>query len=131
MLTSIIGILSHLPPQDNIFTRIQVLRNFILKNSIILCNLTPTLYKTTKVLKKGLCCGYYMLLLILATSPWGLFELWGGGFPTSDIDHSIPRLRWLLLRTLIGPSPTAIQCTASPAVFFCPAYAQDHTPTRA
>ena len=44
-----------------------------------------------------------LLLLILATSPWGLSELWGGGVPTSDIDHSGPRIRHLFLCTLISP----------------------------
>ena len=44
-----------------------------------------------------------LLLLILSTSPWGLSELLGGGFPTSDIDHSGPRIRRLLL-LLIYPS---------------------------
>ena len=37
------------------------------------------------------------LLLVMDTSPWGLSEIWGGWVPTSDIDHSGPRLRRLLL----------------------------------
>ena len=36
-----------------------------------------------------------LLLLVPATSAWGLSELWGGGIPTSDIDHSAHRL-WRL-----------------------------------
>ena len=73
------------------------------------------------------------LMLILATSPWCLSELWGGGVPTLDIDHSRPRLRRLLFRTLIWPVlpyPPDILCTAYPAVFFHPASTQDHPPTR-
>ena len=42
-----------------------------------------------------------LLLLILVTCPLVLPELWGGGVPTSVIDHYGPRLRRLLLRTLI------------------------------
>ena len=75
-----------------------------------------------------------LLLLILATSTWGLSELWGGGFPTSDIDHSESRLRHLLLRTLIEPAPTsppAIQCPIYPAFLFCLDSAKSHPPTRA
>ena len=34
-----------------------------------------------------------LLLLILATSAWGLSELWGGGITTSNIYQSAPRLR--------------------------------------
>ena len=44
-----------------------------------------------------------LLLMILSTSPWGLSELWGGGVPTLEIHHSGPRIRCLLLRTLINP----------------------------
>ena len=49
-----------------------------------------------------------MLFLISATSPWGLYKLWGGKFPTSDIDHYRPRLRHLLLHTLIEPYLTPL-----------------------
>ena len=38
-----------------------------------------------------------LFLLVLATSPWGLSKLWGGGVPTSNIEHSGPRLHRLLL----------------------------------
>ena len=72
--------------------------------------------------------------MILATSPWDFSELWGGGVPASDIDHYGLRLYFLLLCTLIEsapPSPSAIQCTIFPAVFFHPASTQDHLPTRA
>ena len=75
-----------------------------------------------------------MLLLILATSPWGFSELWGGVVPTLDIGHSGPILHRLLLRTLvetIPPSPPAIWCPVSPAVLFCPISAQYHPSTRA
>ena len=40
---------------------------------------------------------WVVLLLILSASPWGLSELWGGGVPTSDMDHSGPRTHRLLL----------------------------------
>ena len=38
-----------------------------------------------------------LLLFILASSAWGLSELWGGGIPTSDINQSALRLLRLLL----------------------------------
>ena len=44
------------------------------------------------------------LLLVLSTIPWGFSGLWGGGVPTLGIDHCGPRIRCLLLRTLINPS---------------------------
>ena len=48
------------------------------------------------------------------TSPWGLSELWGGGVPYSEIDHSGPRLRRLLSYSLLiepaPPSLTAVLC---------------------
>ena len=75
-----------------------------------------------------------LLFLILATSRWGFSELWGGGVPTLDIHHSRSRLCRLLLHMLIEislPSPPPIQCPASPDIFFCPASAQYHPPTRA
>ena len=76
-----------------------------------------------------------LLLLLLATSPQGLYELWGCGVTTSDIDHSGPRLRRLLLCILLigpsPPSPTSVQCPASPYVVFCPTSAWDHSPTQA
>ena len=56
------------------------------------------------------------------------------GVTTSYIDHSGPRLRCILLRTRIEPtppSPPVVQCSVSSAVFFRPASAQDHPPTRA
>ena len=63
-----------------------------------------------------------LLLLILATSPWGLSKLWDGGVPTSDIDHSRPRIRRLLFRSLINgtapPSPPSARCPSPPAVVF-------------
>ena len=74
-----------------------------------------------------------LLLLILATSTWEFSELWGGEAPTSDIDHFIPMICRLLLHTLIEPSaysPTVSWCPVSPAVFFCPASAQDHVTTQ-
>ena len=49
-----------------------------------------------------------------------------------DIDHSGPRLRHLLLRILIVPTPPStptILCSASPAIFSRPASAQDHPST--
>ena len=47
-----------------------------------------------------------LMLLIMATSPLGLSKLWGGGIPTSYIDHSGPMLRRLLLCSLlIGLTP--------------------------
>ena len=73
------------------------------------------------------CWHLLFLLLILATSPWGLSKSWGAGVPTLDIDHSGPSLCCLLLRTLIVPAPT---CPISPSVFFHPASVQDHPPTR-
>ena len=81
-------------------------------------------------------CGLMLLLLllILATSPWGLSRLWGGGVPTLEIDHSGPRIRRLLLRSLIiglAPlSPPAVRCPASPAVVLHPHSTWDHLPTR-
>ena len=39
----------------------------------------------------------------MSTIPWGLSELWGGGVLTSYIDHSGPRIRRLLLRSIINP----------------------------
>ena len=75
-----------------------------------------------------------LLLLLLATSPWCLSELWGGGVPTLDIDHCRPRLRRLLLRSLLigpaPPSPPAIWFPAYPAVAFCPGSARDHLTIR-
>ena len=68
--------------------------------------------------------GLWLLLLILVTSPWGLSELWGGGVPTPDIDHSGPSLCRLILRSLIiGPAPPsspAVWCSTSlPFSFAC------------
>ena len=77
---------------------------------------------------------YKGMLLILATSPWGLYKFWGGGVPTLDIYYSVYILHRLLLRIIIGPvppSPPTIQCPASPYVFFWPASAQDYPPTQA
>ena len=78
---------------------------------------------------------FLLLLLLLTNSPEGLSKLWGGGVPTLDIYHSGPRLcRLLLCSLLIGPAPPsapAVQCTASPAVAFCPGSAGYHPPTRA
>ena len=77
-----------------------------------------------------------ILLLILATSPWGLYGLWDVGVPTSDINHSRPSIRQLLLRTLIiWSTPTylpSLRCPASPVVAFYlppPPPPQDHPPT--
>ena len=75
-----------------------------------------------------------LLLLILATSLWGLSKLWGGGVPKLDIDHYGPRIFCLLLRAIIelnSPYPPTIWSTVSPTVFFCPASARDHLTTRA
>ena len=33
-----------------------------------------------------------LLLLVLATSAWDLYKLWGGGIPTLEIEHFVPRL---------------------------------------
>ena len=77
-----------------------------------------------------------MLLLLLATSPWGLSELWGGRVPTSYIDHYVPRFHRLFLRSLfIGPtppSPSAVRFPSSPSLVFClppPPPAQDYPST--
>ena len=74
-----------------------------------------------------------LLLLIMATSLWGLSELWGGGIPTSYIDQSRPRLCRLLIYSLlivpVPPSPLAVWYLASPVVVFLPASARYHTPT--
>ena len=35
---------------------------------------------------------FLSLLLIMATCMWGLYKLYGVGIPTSDIDHSAPRI---------------------------------------
>ena len=72
------------------------------------------------------------MLFILATSPWGLSKLRGGGVPTSYIYHSGPMPCRLLLRApieLTPPSPPVIRCTVSPAIFLHPASAQDRPPT--
>ena len=78
---------------------------------------------------------FCMLLLLLATSPWGLSKLWGGGVPTSYFDHYWPRLCHLFLLRLpivpVPPSSPAVRCLASPAVVFCPDSARDHPPTQA
>ena len=61
-------------------------------------------------------------------------KLWGDGVSTLEIDHYGPRIRRLLLSTLIEttpPSPPAIWSPISTATFICPASAQDHPPTRA
>ena len=75
------------------------------------------------------------MLLLLDTSTWGLSNLWGVGVPTSDIDHSRPRLRCLLLRSLLirraPTSPPDVRCPAYQVVAFCPGSAQDHPNTRA
>ena len=78
----------------------------------------------------------FHMLFLLATNPWGLYELWGGGVPTKDIDNSGPSLRHLLLRILLSgpapPSPPAVQCPSSLAVVFCLPLLpppQDHLPT--
>ena len=52
-----------------------------------------------------------------------------------DIDHSIPRLRRLLLCSLLivpaPPSPPVARCPTSTAVAFRPGYSRVHPPTRA
>ena len=74
-------------------------------------------------------------LLILATSPWGSFKLWGGVVTTLDIDYSGPRLRGLLLRSLLivpnPPSLPSVWCPASPDIALRPSTAQGHPSTRA
>ena len=40
---------------------------------------------------------FLLFLLFLATSAWGLSELWGVDIPTSDIIHYTPRLCCLVL----------------------------------
>ena len=47
-----------------------------------------------------------LLLLIMVTSALGLSKLWSGGIPTSDIAHSAPRLRCLLLIFNLALWPT-------------------------
>ena len=93
---------------------------------------------TSRFVKRNWSSKYTMLilLLILATSTWGYSKLWGGGVPTSDIDHSRPSIRPLLLHTLniwLAPSsPPSVQCPACPTVDFYlppPPPPQDHLPT--
>ena len=76
-----------------------------------------------------------MFLLLLATSPWGLSKLWGGGVPTPDIDHSGPRLSCLLFCILligtVPPSPPSVQCPDSPDIVFYPNSARYHLTTQA
>ena len=48
------------------------------------------------------------MLLVLTTSPWGFSKLWDGGVPTSDIYHSGPRLRCLLLLLSLALPPHLI-----------------------
>ena len=71
-----------------------------------------------------------LLLLLLSTSPWGFYKLLGGGVSYSYIDHSIPRLRRLLLRNLvIGPKPPSLPAnlwSASTAFTFRPGSARGH-----
>ena len=81
--------------------------------------------------------------VLMATSPWGLSELWGGDVPTSNIDHSKPRLRSLLLHILLiepaPPSPPDVKFQSGGASHSCPASlnienrpvaARDHPTTR-
>ena len=49
---------------------------------------------------------FQVMLLILATSAWGLSELWGGGIPTLGISHSTPRLWRLKLHFTYSLCPT-------------------------
>ena len=74
--------------------------------------------------------------MILSNSPWGLSELWGGGVPTSDIDHSGPRIRRSLIRTVINPPvppllPSDVSSPPSSSSVLPPYSARDHLLTRA
>ena len=54
--------------------------------------------------------------MLLTTSPRGLSELLGGGVPSSDIDHSRPRIRHLLSHILlIEPAPTSLTSVLLPS----------------
>ena len=44
---------------------------------------------------------YVCLYLLLVTSPYGMYESWGSGVPTSDSDHYGPRLGHLFFCSLI------------------------------
>ena len=54
--------------------------------------------------------------MLLTTSPRGLSELLGGGVPSSDIDHSRPRIRRLLSHILlIEPATTSLTAVLLPS----------------
>ena len=55
------------------------------------------------------------VFMLLAASPLGLSKLWGGDVVTSYIDHSGPRIRCLLLHSLlIEPTPSSLPATWCP-----------------
>ena len=90
--------------------------DFLWKSLTFLSRCQPRNLLTSRFVKMNWSSKYTMLilLLILATSPWVLSELWGSGVLTPDIDHSGPRLcRLLLRRLLIGTAPHS-----SPAVWY-------------
>ena len=63
--------------------------------------------KTFQSSKCGLIQNFYMTTVVVvfpATSAWGFSKSWGGGIPTSDIDHSTPRLLSLNITILHSPS---------------------------
>ena len=59
---------------------------------------TPSISSSTFVL-----CGsivvVVVVLIFLATGPWGVSKLWGGDVPTSDRDPSGPRIRHKFIRS--------------------------------
>ena len=55
------------------------------------------------------------VFMLLAASPLGLSKLWGGDVVTSYIDYSGPRIRCLLLHSLlIEPTPSSLPATWCP-----------------
>ena len=65
------------------------------------------------------CLLFLLLLLKTSTSAWGLSRLWGGGIPTSDIDHYAPRLWRLTLYFNLAITPqffilTFLDCSFPP-----------------
>ena len=92
--------------------------------------------------KNVLCWRCVCMCVLLATSPWGLSKLWGGGVLTSDIDLFGPRLLRLMLHSLliapVPPSLTSIRCPSGGGIPLLPhfpshqrVYTRDHPPTQA
>ena len=116
---------------------LKILKPFIHKINILV-RINYFMYIKIKKFPNPSMC----VCLLPATSLWGLSELWAGDVPTSDIDHSVPRLYLLLLhRLLIEPDPPylpAVLCMSGGGIPLLPhrpshwhVYARDYLPTRA